>query len=409
MQDIFKGKTGDQNKYGGYMTAKPVHHKNHHFGFPLKTTLTEDGIRFLIRNNKKLSKIRTADSQLEYGCLLENMPAEHLKKMIRHNYISKIEINAARLNARRREISEITESILGELLIQKFNETVYRKILSTPFIKNWNRINPTKCIDEKTRFNAAYLAEIVMKNERIISDIRSALLNSCMFRIQKDTTLSIKEIGSRLLIIDKFINCIKNDIWHLVLKLKSTGDYYSVISFINVTVSEYVEKSKASDYFNLIILELITSAENTRIEKFMKRHYRNADLGEMLKNRQLRESILMRMEEKKENIHLIWKIKNKAGSIGNEYRLKVMILNREYDYKMLKEEIEIRKNLPVNEKGLFDLYTENSGNPSNENLGLAYLSCLDDACRKLNIKFESFVNQIIMDDLPLISLSLNFK
>jgi hypothetical protein len=391
------------------MNENLVQSKNHLIGFPLKITLTEEGIRFFMHHNKKLNKIRTADGQIEYGCILENISIEYIKRMIKFNYISKIEIETVRLNAKRKEITDITDSILNELLILKLNEDIYKNIINTAFIKNWNRINPSKCIDEKTKFNSVYIEEIISKNFDVISDIKYAIMNSCMFEIKKDPLLSLKEINNNLKLINKFIDSIKNNVWHLIIKMQSTDDYYSVVSFINKTIYEYIEKSKTSDYFSLILLELLTNSENTKILKFIKKFYRNRDEKELLNNGKLREIILSKMEERKENVYLIWKIKNKLNSMGSDYKLKFMILNKEYDYKLLKEEIETRKRISVNEKTLFNLYNESKDELSSENLGLAYLSYFDEACKKLNIKFESFVNQIISDDLPLITLSLNYK
>jgi len=37
-----------------------------------------------------------------------------------------------------------------------------------------------------------------------------------------------------------------------------------------------------------------------------------------------------------------------------------------------------------------------------------YLSYLDEACKKVNVKFESLVNQFAMSDLTVINLIFNF-
>ena len=41
-------------------------------------------------------------------------------------------------------------------------------------------------------------------------------------------------------------------------------------------------------------------------------------------------------------------------------------------------------------------------------LGLYYLSYLDDACKKVDVKFESLVNQFSASDLTVINLIFNF-
>ena len=41
-------------------------------------------------------------------------------------------------------------------------------------------------------------------------------------------------------------------------------------------------------------------------------------------------------------------------------------------------------------------------------MGLYYLSYLEDACKKVNVKFESLVNQFTTSDLTVINLKFNF-
>ncbi len=62
----------------------------------------------------------------------------------------------------------------------------------------------------------------------------------------------------------------------------------------------------------------------------------------------------------------------------------------------------------TNKKSLIDFYRELPEGQEGTDLGLYYLSYLDDACKKVNVKFESLVNQFSASDLTVINLNFNF-
>ncbi|HQC26048.1 MAG TPA: hypothetical protein PLU31_00200, partial [Treponemataceae bacterium] len=62
----------------------------------------------------------------------------------------------------------------------------------------------------------------------------------------------------------------------------------------------------------------------------------------------------------------------------------------------------------LDKKSLIDFYRELPEGQEGTDLGLYYLSYLDEACKKVNVKFESLVNQYSSSDLTVINLILNF-
>ena len=62
----------------------------------------------------------------------------------------------------------------------------------------------------------------------------------------------------------------------------------------------------------------------------------------------------------------------------------------------------------LNKRSLIDFYRQMPEGQEGTDLGLYYLSYLDDACKKVNVKFESLVNQFTSSDLTVITLKFNF-
>ena len=89
-------------------------------------------------------------------------------------------------------------------------------------------------------------------------------------------------------------------------------------------------------------------------------------------------------------------------------RLQITLYNKESEYQTIKETFEDRKSADLKKKSLQDFYKQLPEGEANTELGLYYLSYLSEACEKVNVKFESLVNQMAGSDLTVITLALSF-
>ena len=83
--------------------------------------------------------------------------------------------------------------------------------------------------------------------------------------------------------------------------------------------------------------------------------------------------------------------------------------SREDEFQEVKESIETKRSADLRKRSLIDFYKElPEGDEGVVDLGLYYLSYLDEECKKINVKFESLVNQYSASDLMVITLVFNF-
>ena len=83
-------------------------------------------------------------------------------------------------------------------------------------------------------------------------------------------------------------------------------------------------------------------------------------------------------------------------------------MNEDSEYNETKESIDNKKSADLKKKSLIDFYKEIPEGQEDVDLGLYYLSYLSEACEKVNIKFESLVNQFKDNDVTVITLSFIF-
>ena len=122
----------------------------------------------------------------------------------------------------------------------------------------------------------------------------------------------------------------------------------------------------------------------------------------------VRGKIVEELQRKHELVFLSWKLGGGSSSIGKQGRLSITLYNKDDEFQEVKENIETAKNSNTNKKTLIDFYRELPEGADASGLGNFYFNYLEDACKKVNIKFESLVNQFSASDLTVINLNFNF-
>ena len=128
----------------------------------------------------------------------------------------------------------------------------------------------------------------------------------------------------------------------------------------------------------------------------------------MIYDPDIRKKIIEELQRKHELVFLSWKLGGGSSSIGKQGRLQITLYNKDDEFQEVKENIETKKSADLNKRSLIDFYRELPEGQEGTDLGLYYLSYLDEACKKVNVKFESLVNQYAASDLTVITLIFNF-
>ena len=158
-----------------------------------------------------------------------------------------------------------------------------------------------------------------------------------------------------------------------------------------------------------MLMELALSSENANMKKEAKIMYRGMEDNEMLiYDPEVRQKIIAELTRKHELVFISWKLGGGSTSIGKQGRLQITLYNKDDEFQEVKENIETKKSANLDKKSLIDFYRELPEGQEGTDLGLYYLSYLDEACKKVNVKFESLVNQYSSSDLTVINLILNF-
>jgi len=375
---------------------------------PVKVVLTDIGTTFFIKNNKKLRKFKLADNVEESGILLDHFTPVSLQRMMLADYISKVEIANSEFVTIRQEVMDISKLVTYTMMYRQYDVYIFQRVLASDVIKNWNRKNPANIIDDKTKLNDAYLQSICKDKEHDIDEIKQSVLAPMHAFISRNSNLLPEEKNIQLLLSEKFLNTLRPFTWFILAKFKGSDGYDALIKEVRAGLAEYMEKAKIAEYVALNVMELAANAENNNLKREAKLIFKGAvDMNAVLFDPNVRRQVIDSLQRRGELVSISWRLGSRGTSIGTQGRLHITIYNKESEYEKRKEAFDEKKSADLKKKSLQDFYKELPEAESNTDLGLYYLSYLSEACEKVNVKFESFVNQISGSDLTVITLAIN--
>ncbi len=377
---------------------------------PLKVILTEDGASHFISNKKKLLRFKMADNKEEYGISLSHFSPMSIQNMILVDYISKIEISMSEFVSHRQEIMDLSKIIVYSILYKQFDRDIFDELVQCDCVRRHNRTNPGQLIDDQTRMPDRQLRSQLAAKDNIIQQSRQTILEPVWKSIMANKDYSPEEKNVYLLMTEKFLNRLSLMNWFIITKFFKTDGFEQIMGKIRQTLAEYMDKSKIPEYISVMIMELALNSENTNLRKEAKILYKGIDNYEtLIYDPEIRAKIVQEMTRKHELVFLSWKIGGGSAAIGKQGSLNITLYNKDDEFQDVKENIESKMSANTHKKSLIDFYRQMPEGEGGTDLGLYYLSYLEDACKKVNVKFESLVNQFTASELTVISLKFDFS
>ena len=383
--------------------------KKFSLNLPLKVILTEEGASHFISHKIKLLRFRLADNIEEYGISLNPFSPQSLQNMILVNYISKIEISMSEFVSVRQEVMDLSKVVVYSLLYKQFDRQLFADFIQTDAVQKHNRKNPTQLIDERTKMSENQLRQILASQKATVQLAKKEILDPVWKSLMENKDYSLEEKNIYLLITEKFLNRLSYMNWYIITKFYRTEGFSQINIAIRHLLQVYMEKSRVAEYISILVMELALNSENTNMRKEAKRMFAGIeDVDALIYDPEQREKIVAELKRNHEQVFISWKLGGGSSAIGKQGRLQITLYNKDDEFQEVKENIESKASADTNKKSLIDFYRELPEGQESTDLGLYYLSYLDDACKKVNVKFESIVNQFSSSDLTVINLIFNF-
>ncbi len=376
---------------------------------PLKIALSESGATSFIYNKKKLSRLKMVDNTEESGIVLSNFAPSSLQKLILLDYVSKIELSLPEFTTSRQEIIDLAKLIVFSMLYRQFSAQVQKDLLVTDVIKKHNRAHPAQFFDSKTTVAPHTLQAIMKRYASHINDIRRLILDPLNLEIVRNNRYSDEEKNTYLLMIEKFLAKLSPYNWYLIVLFSKRNGFLEMLQVVRNALRDYMGKGTIAEYISLMLIEIASYCENMNMSKEAELMYRGfGESSITLFDPIVRKKIIAELRRKNKHVSVSWKFGGGSSAMGKQGVLQITVYNQDDEFQEVKESIETSKSADLKKKNLIDFYKELPMQKGRTDLGLYYLSYLDDACKQVNIKFDSHVAQFTASELTVINMTFNF-
>ena len=376
---------------------------------PVKVIFTHEGVDWLIRNNKRPRRLHTADRHIGYGVSLDNFSAASLQKMFNIDYVAAVEIARTDFAEKGEEVVDLTKLIVYRILHRAFELETYRMFLASPLIQRWNRAHPSRMIQESTTFKNGHLQGLLNSCAAELPLVSKDIESLPLKEIESDPALGPEEKEVLRFLSDRYVESMRDVMRCVLARSRGQREYHRLVFQIRALLRNYLDRAKIPEYVALIIMELITYAETVHSMEIARRLFPKTRLtDEMLRGSKVRDAISRNRHEQKDYLYLSYQIINQARSLGTENNLRIVLFNNAREYRKMKEQIETKLGLDLQEKSLHDLYRRLPKKDADAELGLYYLSFLESECARCGVHLDSHVNESLTTHLTVISLNLKF-
>lgn len=353
--------------------------------YPVSIILNESGMNYFLMKNARVGRCFLANGASEPGFTLSDFYPVTLQRLLSRSYLASSESIIKDPVRQRRDIFDLTKLFVYGMLYRQFNTEVFEKIIDSDLVRRWNRENLKRPIDFKTVPNEAFLSQILLKNEDVVIEIKKKLLVSVREQIAKSDNLRITEKRVQHFLSENYIEKLDPLSIFLLTIYRDSQACRDLVQVIQNILHNYMEKAQIAEYTALMIIEVLNFI--TRIV-------------------QQRAGVV---EEAQRITALTYKVNKKRPMLGDRAKLTIIVSSNRADIKYLNRHISEKTNLEIKEKSIRDYYYSNSDvSALEENLGLYYLSYLKEACKRMNIMFDSFVSQSRDKRQTLVHLQLIF-
>lgn len=376
---------------------------------PLKVILTEEGTSHFLSHKKQLLNLKLADNRSAHGVSMEHFSPGSLQNMILLDYISKMEISMPEFVSKRQEVMDLSKLIVFSILYKQMDRDVSSELIKCECVRLHNRSNPSSLIDEKTVIPEKTLRATLAMKDATIQSAKKTILDPVWKSIMSNSEYSPEEKNVYLLMTEKFLNRLSLMNWYIIVKFYKSEGFTEILSILRQYLASYMTKSKVAEYISVMVMELALNSENNNIRKAAKYLYKGIDNSDtLIFDPEVRQKIVKELQRKHELVFLSWSLGGGSASIGKQGLLQITLYNKDDEFQEVKENLESKMSANLNKKSLIDFYKQMPEGQEGTDLGLYYFSYLEDACKKVNVKFESIVNQSSQSDLTVINLKFNF-
>lgn len=346
---------------------------------PLSLGLSPPGIEQFIKMGQKARRIRFFDGAEEFGVELPQVEFKSLLKMAMTGMVQRIERLVDRFGHQRVSLMDLTRCFATAMVYRQFETKLWEVLQRSDVVIQWNRSNAKLVLNPNTNTQAQIFQLLVAKSKDTILTCKQTVLAVVQKKIVQDVRLLEEERKSLLLLSIRYLNTIDPVIWLVLANSRDDQATSQLEQDLQNLLAQYISRSELPEYLSYLMTELTLMLANIQPD-----------------------SSPMPGGDRHEPVWVSFELGVLKKSQQERTKVKILIGNEGSDFEGLRGKIDQQSK--ISNSGQRNDGIEGLGNASE--LGLYYMTCLKDACRTMDVGFESFVNVVPHSKRTLINLVL---
>jgi len=345
---------------------------------PIKLIPSAAGSSMFLQRGRSPTRIRLAGGSEGMGIILKEYNTSTLEQLVHRGYVSRLELESADFLQFREEVQDISHAVGVAALEAAFARDVSREI---------DRL-------QSGRRGAKY--------EKLEPGQRTVTMRSLLAGLKGNRKGTI-EGGAALL------KSLAPDIVD-VLGATIRAGLGDELSLFRSLLTRYALRWEVPEFFALVILEIVNNLQVQTMQNFAtKAGVSEEKVRTLYQQESIRKTIREKMEAQGETSAITWSFlsTSESGAEARSTQMLVTMTGRGAQMLSLKDDVEEKRQIQVGTKSLQDFYAEIKDQVFNIDLGLYYLSYLQDLCKRNNMLFDARVQHMNRGDYTIIQMKLH--
>jgi hypothetical protein len=374
---------------------------------PVTISLNEQAADTLVHQQKRPSTLFANEFGGELGFSCESVGPAALQSMIRRHYIGRIEVAFVDADAQSGPLVDLIKAISFGFLYMKFNTDTQETIFRSEIIRRWNRANPSKIIDRKTRFNATLVNDYLRDHDEEITLLIDTIVEPVIARLEADPQPIHPDPKAISHLCRHLAAMVAPQVWYVMQTLCGGLEDRVLVGTLQQHLYAFVQGSSMTNALASLILELLSNAAKTNLLDRARMLYGgDISMEKVLDDESMRARVIAEMAEHGEFLHLVFKTDTRGSLQEQRNRMVISLFNKENEFDLYQESTSMRTSMRAgnlrtylrHEKLGSDFRTAASG----------HLAALEERCKSMNISVDTIVHNLQQLDFAIMNLTLLF-
>ena len=359
---------------------------------PLNIALSPNGVDSFVKRGQKLRKLRFFDGSEDFGMEMPSMQFKSLQKMAMTGMVYKIEQSVTSFAQQRRDLMSLARCFAVATIYRQFETRLWEIIAKNELLVQWNRTHPRLIINATVNSSAPAMQSLLTKASEGILGNKQEVLRKVQAQIGQDQKTLPDEKKALTLLAIRYLNAIDPSIWLLLATSTDPFARTALVTELQKLLIQYVGRSELPEYLALMLVELVVIVgkvaceDDAAAEVCEERVFISYELGTTKKSQEERAKVRIQ--------------------VGNEANDFVDLKNRFDHQGISKKSLDSFMAGGSRREGNLVVDTMSGLDGGGQDLGMYYMTCLKEVCKKMDISIDSFVNIIPHTKRTLINLIL---